>query len=108
MLINEHANYLSTCSEKEATKLYQTSKMNTQQGPTYADDTGRAMYDWASAAQAITVASHASRPTQLDPAEACCLLPHQCKFDTRPMNVQCSVFCSCSAFLAAEAADKDQ
>jgi len=58
--------------------------------------------------EAIVLASHASRPTQLGPAEAYCLPLRQCKFATRLMNVQCSVICSCSAFLGAEAADEDQ
>ena len=48
--------------------------------------------------EAIVLASHASRSTQLGPGEARCLPPRQCKFATRPMNVQCLVFCSCSAF----------
>ena len=64
------------------------------------------MYDWASAANG---SSHSYIARQYsDPVEARCLPQHQCKFATRPMNVQCSVFCSCSAFLAAEAVDEDQ
>ena len=55
--------------------------------------------------EAIVLASHAS--TQFDPAQARRLLLCRCKFATRPINVQRSVFCSCSAFLA-EAADDDQ
>jgi len=48
--------------------------------------------------EAIVLASHASRPIQLDPVEAHCLPLHQCKYATHPMNVQCSVFCSFQHF----------